>query len=873
MVGRWLRSGASLLLAAPLHLAAADLIPGAYLFQLERHHDTAAFLSAVQTHGTIQMELKFELFNGASVQFNDLRNVDRIASEIAALPVVKKMWPMQNYSQPDEGVKWVSAPIGDTKSSNLRARSVYEHEPFPAHAMTQVDRLHANGVTGRGIKIAVIDSGVDYTHPALGGGCFGPGCLVARGYDFVGDAFDGSNTPHQDEDPMDCGGHGTHVAGIIAAQPGNMFGFTGAAPGVTLAAYRVFGCRGGTRDDVLIAALNRAYEDGADIISLSLGSPSGWSEHPWSAAVSDVVAKGVACLVSAANDGEMGLFYASTAADGKRVTAIAAFENIVHHVLQYDISYTVDGGPSVTVGFVQGEPADWSNVSLPLWAGSFDVEAPADGCAPLPSDAPDLKERIVLIRRGSCTFKEKINNARAKGARYILVYNNAPRAIELDLDIPALAGVGMVSAEAGHAWIKLLAEGKKVVVDMVSYRDAKPHLINTPNREDGGALLEMNSWGPTWQMDVKPQFGAVGGTVLSTYPVKKGGYAVWSGTSQACPQVAAIYALIAQVRGGRVDPGLFESLLSANADPQLFHNGKTFLPYLAPVAQQGGGIVRAYDAAYATTLLEPSSLSFNDTQGFLRTLNLTIKNTESRDITYTVSHVPAITMYTLQNGSITPQSFPNDVVHSPADLAFNGEERLEVVVGGGDTRAIRVAPTPPQGLNADRLALWSGYIAVNGSDGSSLSIPYQGLTGSLQNATVLGRRGTWIAKSTDKGPYDPVPTNTTFTLPRPGSSTANATLPSLRVELTLGSPLVLADVVAVAGARRGAAIGRMADFPQYWLPRLSFSVSWNGTLSTGQYAEAGRYKIVTRALRIRGDEAKDGDYDVSESQVFSIRYA
>lgn len=116
---------------------------------------------------------------------------------------------------------------------------------------------------------------MDYKHPALGG-CFGKGCLVSFGYDLVGDEYNGGNMPNPDADPMDCGSHGTHVSGIIAAQP-NEFGFTGVAPGVEIGAYKVFGCSGGVGTDVLIAALNRAVEDGADIITASIGAAGGFS--------------------------------------------------------------------------------------------------------------------------------------------------------------------------------------------------------------------------------------------------------------------------------------------------------------------------------------------------------------------------------------------------------------------------------------------------------------------------------------------------------------------------------------------------------------------------------------------------------------------
>jgi subtilisin family serine protease len=72
--------------------------------------------------------------------------------------------------------------------------------------------------------------------------------LVSFGYDLVGDAFDGTNVPFPDPDPFDCGGHGTHVAGIVAAQTNNPYGIIGAATGVTLGAYRVFGCDGSSPD-------------------------------------------------------------------------------------------------------------------------------------------------------------------------------------------------------------------------------------------------------------------------------------------------------------------------------------------------------------------------------------------------------------------------------------------------------------------------------------------------------------------------------------------------------------------------------------------------------------------------------------------------
>lgn len=89
---------------------------------------------------------------------------------------------------------------------------------YSIHSMTGVDKAHDAGVLGTGVVVAIIDTGVDYTHPALGGG-FGPGFKVAGGYDLVGDGFypdSGEKAP--DADPMDYVGHGTHVSGIIAGK-------------------------------------------------------------------------------------------------------------------------------------------------------------------------------------------------------------------------------------------------------------------------------------------------------------------------------------------------------------------------------------------------------------------------------------------------------------------------------------------------------------------------------------------------------------------------------------------------------------------------------------------------------------------------------
>jgi len=159
---------------------------------------------------------------------------------------------------------------------------------------TQRDRLD-RPVTGHGIRVAIIDTGIDYRHPDLGS-CFGPGCKVVGGYDFV------SN----DADPVDDHGHGTHVAGIVAANGV----LRGVAPDAQLLAYKVLDQSGGGYSSAIIAGLERAMDpdqnplttDRADVINMSLGGPGSF-DSPLSEAANNAVAAGSVVIAAAGNSG------------------------------------------------------------------------------------------------------------------------------------------------------------------------------------------------------------------------------------------------------------------------------------------------------------------------------------------------------------------------------------------------------------------------------------------------------------------------------------------------------------------------------------------------------------------------------------------
>src|SRR5687767_1835828 len=208
-----------------------------------------------------------------------------------------------------------------------------------AVAMTGADIAQsALGLSGAGVKVAVMDTGIDWNHPDLGG-CFGAGCRVATGWDFVGSDFTGpTSTPKPDDDPDDCNGHGTHVAGIVGAN-GDV---VGVAPAVTFGAYRVFGCTGSTTTDIMIAAMERALVDGMHVLNMSIGSAfQTWSKYPTAAASDRAVNRGMVVVASIGNSGASGVYSAGAPGVGKKVIGVASFDNT--HVAQSAFAVSPDG--------------------------------------------------------------------------------------------------------------------------------------------------------------------------------------------------------------------------------------------------------------------------------------------------------------------------------------------------------------------------------------------------------------------------------------------------------------------------------------------------------------------------------------------------
>jgi len=490
-------------------------------------------------------------------------------------------------------------------------------------------KVHELGYTGEGITVAVLDTGIDYTHAALGGsgdpaeynanipsiiepGTF-PTAKVLGGFDYVGGAWPyGSLAP--DPDPLDAGpgrGHGTHVAHIIAGISVPELGIpAGVAPDVDLYALKV--CSSITPVCSGIGLLNAMdfaadpngdgrLDDAVDIINVSLGARYG---NPYydnlSLAVDQLSAIGVLTVAAAGNDGDKPYSH-STPASAPSALATAA-TNVPSKVLELmEVS-----APENLVGFYPAVWQDWSAVLGDVYPQG--IEAPLqygdgtgnnqNGCDPF--GPGKLNGRIILVDRGGCTFTSKILNIEAGGGLVGIIALVSP----VDPFSTGWGGEGYPSIPAY----------------MIRQSDAELLQFGLPDtivRFDPASQLALvrhmtgySARGPSsWLNYIKPEIGAPDASV-SAVAGSGIGISTFGGTSGATPLVSGSAALLKDAlleRGQltRIDPAnpsILKSILVTNGDTNIMNAPEMFGGDLAPITRIGGGEVRvdrAVDAPIA----------------------------------------------------------------------------------------------------------------------------------------------------------------------------------------------------------------------------------------------------------------------------------
>jgi subtilisin family serine protease len=612
------------------------------------------------------------------------------------------------------------------------------------------------GYTGAKIKIAIIDTGIDYTHADFGGpgtetaynsahaaetlpapaSLFGPAApRVKGGIDLVGDSYNADPSdpayqpvPHPDPNPIDCGGHGTHVAGTAAGSgvlangstytgPYNASTITsnawtvgpGVAPQADLYAVRVFGCEGST--DVTVDAIEWAVNNNMDVINMSLGSPFGTGSDPSAVAADNAAKAGVIVVASAGNSGSSP-YMTGSPSTGDGTISVAA-------------SDPTERFPAANIAGAGSSPAIVANgatfadgLSLPVKVLKNAAGAIGQGCSQ--SDYAGTAGMLVVTRRGTCARVARAVYGQKAGAAAVLMVNstaafppfegkitsNPDTGEKVTVTIPFLGVPGTAATRA--AW--LAANGKTVTLTNA--------LINNPGYL---GLASFTSFGPrSGDSLLKPDVTAPGVSIASAAMGTGNQGTILSGTSMAAPHTAGLAALVRQAHAGwsgsdqqggqqgDFDNGssLWKAAIVNTADPGM----------VAGYTTQGGGsgLVQA-NRAVATQVVayspsdKTATLNYGYTElsgDFAKTSTIKVRNLGGSPATFAVSQA-------------LPQGLTHSISISPSSVTVpaygSATVRVTLSVGAG-------AGVPTEFGDAAGQILFTPSAGSNG--GIALRVPY-----------------------------------------------------------------------------------------------------------------------------------------------------
>ncbi len=603
--------------------------------------------------------------NAAIAQQNALINMVRALDPTAR--VIARIQTVLNAVFVEVSAAALPQLAQDPRVTRIAPVGTYQTDLSETVRYIGASAVKATGFDGSGVVVAVLDSGIDYTHAVFGGsgnpadyaandptilepGTF-PTAKVVGGYDFVGSLWPaGPLLP--DPDPLDDGpeaGHGTHVAHIIG-------GAGGVAPGVRLYAVKV--CSSISTACSGIAVLQGVdfaadpdgdgrYSDRVDIINMSFGAPYGQPfDDDLAAAVDNATKLGILTVASAGNAGDKPY---ATGTPSSTSSALSVAETAVPSAFLPFMQIVAP--PSIVGQF----PAVFQTWSAPLMGA---VEAPVQygdgaggnllGCNPFTPGS--LAGKVVLVDRGACNFTLKISHIGQAGGLIGIIGLVAP-------------GDPFVGGDGGDRPIDIPG----YMVSQAVANRLKVGLPNTVVRFDpnvGVPLIETvvssSSRGPQHDATtlIKPEISAPGASV-SAIAGTGTGLTAFGGTSGAAPMVSGSAALLLQAHGrpratpGGTPPGqaLGHGLKPVEVKALLMNNGETNIVNdpltgaLAPITRIGGGEVRVHRALAAPVAawdndVSSAALSFgfvdvaDEIVMFAKTVR--IRNLDNRRRTYAI---------------------------------------------------------------------------------------------------------------------------------------------------------------------------------------------------------------------------------------------
>ena len=673
-----------------------------------------------------------------------------------------------------DGVDDQVAGEGATNSSRIATQD-------PANLSAQL-MIHADQITqkGDGKVVAVIDTGVDMTHPAFAGALHGTpglsedkvealtpqlgdgktGSYVSEKFPFAYDYAD--NDP--DASPTgEAGSHGTHVAGITAGNAGEIVGI---APDAQIIVAKVArSSNGGIPDSALLAALDDMVILHPDVVNLSLGQTGGMdneADSMYATVFKSLQDAGVTVNAAAGNEYTAGygnlsgknLPFASDPdssvlcepASYSSVVSVASVDNSLAHsaftVGDRDIAYQRAGGAD---GQKMPDLSDLTGGPFEYVDGG--IGSPEDGEALKAKYPEGLAGKIVLVKRGSLTFQDKFNNIAGSKPAGFIVYNNVPGD---SLVVMSLATDGVPAAFISQA------DGEAMLAAADHRLSVAPGKVVPPSSKY--SMSSFSSWGVTPDLRLKPEVAAPGGNIYSAVP--GGTYEFMSGTSMATPQMAGVSAVVLE----RVQNDPLFASMSAREKIDVVQNliMGTATPVVDPLQdtgvfysprKQGSGLTNVLAATtssvYPTVVgapeqSRPKADLGDGTNGWH--FDVTLHNLSGVEATYSLN-TQALSEI-VDGGFFTGQSSDwrgkgVNIAYSGAASASgegatvtvpaNGEATVGIDVTPGSEFASYVADNTPNGTFLD------GFVRFTSKTASQpdLTVPYAGFYGNWGKAPIF----------------------------------------------------------------------------------------------------------------------------------------
>jgi lactocepin len=609
------------------------------------------------------------------------------------------------------------------------------------------------GYDGTGMTIGIVDTGIDYRDEVFGGHGIGTNMDETR---VVG----GWNWADNNADVIDYSGsmHGTHVAGIAAANGHAVVDdatveVKGMAPAASLLAEKVFSNdpnNSGAWDDDIIAGINHAVANGADVINLSLGSPAGFplagsSWAPDEDAIEGAVDAGVVVCNSAGNEaystsGIYNPYYIDP--DIAMVGSSGVTPGSIQVASSQNVSNTIAGRSLVLPAGVltpgTGLQVYLAASSNPDPVATFgDATLPVVDCGlggPSDFDGKDVAGKIALIKRGTYNFSAKVGNAIDNGAAGAIVWNANPdpelisMATDPSTSIPAV----FIMNTIGQQMVNWLTAGNSLEVGFNG-----PEVNKTYASTDGDTMSSFSSWGTSPDLSFKPDLTAPGGNIYSS--LNSGRFESWNGTSMAAPHVTGAAALILQSIKNRDGSAYTKNEAYVwEVKTRLMNTGKVLLNYAGgglPYSprQQGAGRIQV-DKAVATSVLAYGengypAIALKELDRSTRDFQITLDNRGAGPVTYNVYLSPVLTDRILGGfNALRPTTLAGAAITSNVP---------QVTVNPGETAAVTISLNTSGVTRLQQFA--EGFITFTDAAGIApeLHVPYVGFVGDWEAPRVL----------------------------------------------------------------------------------------------------------------------------------------